>query len=136
MKRADAILEESIGQYKDILEKMYHIQTAVKSSNPEDIKGLSVAIDTAQEKTQKIEQELDLLLQQTPELRNSPIFHERLALVGQILDMTEKCTPKIKVMMAIKRDELKKIAGGMAVMNTYSSTSNCQPKGRLINRSG
>ena len=136
MKKVEVLLEESIGQYKEILKKMYRIQTVMRESDPDNIERLSVAIDTAQEKIQKIEQELEPFLQQTPELRNSPIFQERLVLMGQLIDLTEKCTPKIKAMMAIKRDELKKIAGGVAVMNTYSSTSNCQPKGKLINRSG
>lgn len=136
MKGAEELLGESLDQYKAILERMYAVQKATKDVDPAQMKVLSQAIDSAQEELRKIEQELALHLQQRPELQETPLFHKRLAVMEEILELTKQFTPKIKSLMAINRNELKKVAGGITVMTTYNGATHYRRKGGLINRLG
>lgn len=134
MTAAEVLLEKSLAQYRELLEKTVEATDAVKSSDPEKIKAISAAIDQAQDRVKRIEEELDPFFRKTPELKQSPQFIDRLALIERILLATESCTPKLKAVMTINRDEMKKIAGGRSLMGKYRSAS--EKKGGLINSSG
>lgn len=134
MTPAETLLEKSLDQYREILAKTQDATNAIKSSAPEKMTALAAAIDQAQDRAAKIEQELDPFFRQAPELRQSPQFLDRLALIERILQLTESCTPRLKAIMTINRNEMKKIAGGRSLMGKYHITPG--NKGGLINRKG
>lgn len=74
------------------------------------------------------------MFQQARELIQSQQFIDRLFLIGRILKLMDSAPPRIKTIMTINRNELKKIAGGRTVMKKYYSTPN--NKGGFINSSG
>jgi len=134
MKTAELLFENSMDQYREILEKIRSIKIALRSEKPEKIKALSRAINEAHKQARETEEELDQFLKQVPGLSQTLRFDDRLRLIKSILELTEACTPKIKAVMTINRNELKKITAGRVVMQKYHNVPNCQ--GRLINSSG
>ncbi|MBU1057303.1 MAG: hypothetical protein KJ804_03160 [Proteobacteria bacterium] len=133
MTRAELLLKKSLGHYQEILEKMGAIQYAMASSDPETIRTISAAIDEAQDKAKQIEQELAPFFEQAPELLQSPQFLDRLSLIRAILKLTDSQTPRIEAIMAINRNEMRKIVRGRAVVGTYYPSAG--NKGGLINSS-
>lgn len=133
MNKVDLLLEKLLCQYRELLSRTDSITYALQSTDPETVLTLVAAIDEAQTRIIELENELAPVVQQFPELRQLPQFHERLSLLKQILDLTNSSTPKIKAIMAINRNELKKIVDGRMVLNNYCPIP--ENKGGLVNRS-
>jgi hypothetical protein len=130
----EVLLEKSIDQYRELLEKTRSVKYAIKGSDPEKIKTLASAIDELQKKAEKIEQKLVPFFKQEPELTQSPKFLDRLTLIKLIIQLTESYSPNIKAIMTINRNEMKKISSGRAIMDKYHNTP--KNKGGVINSTG
>ena len=133
MKTVEQLLEKSVRQYRKVLEKTTAVEQAIQTQEPENILALSRAMHTAQDIAGKTDEELVPHFKRHQKITKSPLFHERRSLIEHIIELSESLTPKIRAIIAVKRDELQKITGGRAVMNGYHS--NRTKSGSVINTS-
>lgn len=133
MNETELLLEKLLCQYRELLSRTDSVTYALQSSDPETVLTVATAIDETRSRIIELENQLAPVVQQLPQLRQLPQFQERLSLLKQILDLTNSSTPKLKAIMAINRNELKKIVEGRTLINNYYPIP--ENKGGLINRS-
>ena len=130
MNTAEQLLEASVQQLQELLAQIQEVKRAIMKVDTDKMLELSAEMNKTQNKIKTVEVELAPYIEQFPELNTSILNQDRMTLVEQILQAREALLPKCKGILAINRDDLRKIAKGRVLMSGYHS--NLQKKGGII----
>ncbi len=133
MNPPEELLKESIRLYQEMLGKTRAVKDSASSADPQRLTHLSEELTKLQEQLAQTDQELISCFKHDPKLPHTPLNQERIALIQELVELTDSLLPSLKGVMAIQREELKKIAAGRKVMSGYRS--NLDKRGGLVNTS-
>ena len=91
------------------------------AGDPGQLQAYLGRFDAAQAQLQQTDSQLQGLL--PAELRESPLLHERLALLQQLVELNARLLPKIHGIKALTAAELEQLKGGRVAVSGYGGSS-------------
>ncbi len=120
METVDRLLEKSVSYYRNLLDKTKEIGPLLDEVDPEELTRLAESIQAMQQDVRRVDQELMGHLQkEKDDIRNNPLFHERIRLMEEIVQHNNFISPIIYDKMSVSQAELKAIRHGRRSLSGY-----------------
>lgn len=128
------VIEKALDTYRTILSLLNEIERLLPGQNIDLLMQKYHEMMTNQDKAKKLDQEVLNILSTVDGRENGGKVLDLLDLMQQIQDKNHRLTPQIQGIMAVTREELKKIKSGSNMMRRYHS--NTDKTGRRISTAG
>jgi hypothetical protein len=119
----DKRLQTSIEQYRRILEHARQLDQLLSEGKPEELRSYTARLQAMQEDAGLNDRELVAEIARDAERWQArPLFHERMQLLKQIVEMNDLLLPRIRGMMSVTAAELAQLKEGRAAVSGYHQT--------------
>ncbi len=123
-----ALLNQSIKEYKLILGKTNEIEDLLIKLDSEAITSQASTLDSLLSNSQKTDTIINNELGRHPDVQNHPLFIQRSDIIKQIFEKNKEIAPKVLGILAVYKTEFKKIRTGMKSISGYSQEKNLTGK--------
>lgn len=126
MDSVEPILKRSLEQYQDLLAMTLALEELLLRGDARQVQDYLGRLDQARSRQQQTDSELMGML--AADVLQSPLFRQRIEIMGQINDLHQTLLPKVQGMQAVAGAELDQLKGGRAAVSGYHATAR-QPAG-------
>ncbi len=116
----DERFQQSIDQYRQILEHAQQLDQLLSKGDPEQLRSYTARLHAMQEEAGLNDRELMADIARNSErCQNHPLFRERMQLLKQIVEMNNLLLPRVRGMMSVTAAELTQLKEGRVALSGY-----------------
>ncbi|NOY13701.1 MAG: hypothetical protein GXP51_08500 [Deltaproteobacteria bacterium] len=118
-------LQQSIKQYRKIVEHAQQLDQLLAKGDPEQLQDYTARLQTLQTEAGLNDQQLLTgIARDSVRWQAHPLFHQRMQLLEQIVEMNKLLLPRVRGMMSVTAAELTQLREGRVAVSGYHQAPN------------